>query len=137
MLFKVPNIVKQKFFRDELNIWEIVSKDTTHYYAILDNVKGRSLPITFLAIYNDNGEISIKIDIYYDNYICIDIADNGKGIPRKHKNNIFKPGFSSKKRGWGLGLSLTKRIIEEIHFGKIWLLQSNKGKTIMRTILQF
>ena len=53
----IQNKVRQKFFRDELNIWEIVSKDTTHYYAILDNVKGKSLPITFLAIYNDNGEI--------------------------------------------------------------------------------
>ena len=86
---------------------------------------------------NDKGKISIIIDSYYDDYICIDIEDNGKGIPRKHRNNIFKPGFSSKKRGWGLGLSLTKRIIEEIHFGKIWLLQSNKERTTMRTILQF
>ena len=53
----IQNKVRQKFFRNELNIWEIVSKDTTYYYAILDNVKGKSLPITFLAIYNDNGEI--------------------------------------------------------------------------------
>ena len=85
---------------------------------------------------NDNGEVLIIIDFYYDNYIAIDIHDNGKGIPRKHRNNIFRPGFSSKKRGWGLGLSLTKRIIEEIHFGKIWLIQSNSKKTIMRTILK-
>ena len=86
---------------------------------------------------NENGKILIKIDIYYDNHICIDIEDNGKGIPRKHKTNIFKPGFSSKKRGWGLGLSLTKRIIEEIHSGKIWLLQSNSKKTVMRVIFPF
>lgn len=85
---------------------------------------------------NKNGKISVSIYTYYDNYICIDIQDNGKGISRKHKKSIFKPGFSSKKRGWGLGLNLTKRIIEEIHFGKIWLAQSNKGKTIMRTILK-
>ena len=78
-----------------------------------------------------------NINSYYDGYICINIEDNGKGIPRKHRNNIFKPGFSSKKRGWGLGLSLTKRIIEEIHFGKIWLVQSDEHKTIMRTILKF
>ena len=78
-----------------------------------------------------------KSDIYYDNYICIDIQDNGKGIQRKHRTNIFKPGFSSKKRGWGLGLSLTKRIIEEIHSGKVWLLQSNNNKTIMRVIFPF
>ena len=86
---------------------------------------------------NDNGKISININLYYDNYLCVDVEDNGKGIPWKHKNNIFRPGFSSKKRGWGLGLSLTKRIVEEIHFGKIWLVQSNERKTIMRTILKF
>ena len=86
---------------------------------------------------NDNGEISIIIDSYYDNYISIDIHDNGSGIPRKHRNNIFRPGFSSKQRGWGLGLSLTKRIIQEIHLGRIWLVQSNERGTIMRTILRF
>ncbi len=86
---------------------------------------------------NDNGEILIIIDSYYDNYISIDIHDNGSGIPRKHRNNIFRPGFSSKRRGWGLGLSLTKRIIQEIHLGRIWLVQSNERGTIMRTILRF
>ena len=70
------------------------------------------------------------------NNVVIQIVDSGKGIPRKDWRNIFRPGFSSKKRGWGLGLSLTKRIIEEIHFGKIWLVQSNGKKTIMRTILK-
>ena len=84
---------------------------------------------------NRNGEILITIDIYSGNYLYIDIQDNGKGISRKNRKNIFKPGFSSKKRGWGLGLSLTKRIVEEIHLGKIWLLQSHDNKTIMRTIL--
>ena len=86
---------------------------------------------------NKNGKVSIIIDSYYDNYISVDIHDNGNGIPRKHRSNIFKPGFSSKQRGWGLGLSLTKRIIEEIHFGKIWLVKSNEGGTIMKTILKF
>ena len=84
---------------------------------------------------NRNGEILITIDTYSGNYLYIDIQDNGKGISRKNRKNIFKPGFSSKKRGWGLGLSLTKRIVEEIHLGKIWLLQSHDNKTIMRTIL--
>lgn len=84
---------------------------------------------------NRNGEILITIDTYSSNYLYIDIQDNGKGISRKNRKNIFKPGFSSKKRGWGLGLSLTKRIVEEIHLGKIWLLQSHDNKTIMRTIL--
>lgn len=84
---------------------------------------------------NRNGEILITIDTYSGNYLYIDIQDNGKGISRKNRKNIFKPGFSSKKRGWGLGLSLTNRIVEEIHLGKVWLLQSHDNKTIMRTIL--
>ena len=114
-----------------------VKKDILGDRILLDWAFQNIIKNSVDAISNNNGKILIKIDIYYDNYVCIDIQDNGKGISRKHKNNIFKPGFSSKKRGWGLGLSLTKRIIEEIHFGKIWLLQSNKEQTIMRTILQF
>jgi hypothetical protein len=68
--------------------------------------------------------------------IIIDIEDSGRGIERKYFNEIFKPGYSTKKRGWGLGMSLTKRIIEEYHNGHVFVLSSeiNKG-TIMRVIL--
>tara|TARA_B110001454_G_scaffold131993_1_gene122952 strand:- start:343 stop:852 length:510 start_codon:yes stop_codon:yes gene_type:complete len=54
---KSQNIVKQKFFRDELNIWKIQINDSTYNYAILDNVKGKSMPITFLTIFNENEEV--------------------------------------------------------------------------------
>ena len=54
---KSQNIVKQKFFRDELNIWKIQINDSTYNYAILDNVKGKSMPITFLTIFNENEEL--------------------------------------------------------------------------------
>jgi signal transduction histidine kinase len=54
----------------------------------------------------------------------IDVTDTGKGIDKKFQKEIFKPGFSTKKRGWGLGLSLTKRIIEEYHKGEISIKQS-------------
>jgi signal transduction histidine kinase len=66
------------------------------------------------------------------NQILIDIEDTGSGIDRKAMKEIFKPGFSTKKRGWGLGLSLTRRIIEDYHNGKIFILHSevNKGTTI-------
>ena len=47
--------------------------------------------------------------------LFVDISDTGKGITLKHRNNVFRPGFSTKKRGWGLGLSLSKRIIETYH----------------------
>ncbi len=65
-------------------------------------------------------------------FVKINISDSGKGIPKNQFNSIFEPGFTTKKRGWGLGLSLTKRIVEEYHKGKIKVLSSevNKGTTI-------
>ncbi|MEO8234381.1 MAG: HAMP domain-containing sensor histidine kinase [Flavobacterium sp.] len=62
----------------------------------------------------------------------IKVTDSGKGIPKNQFKTIFEPGFTTKKRGWGLGLSLTKRIVEEYHNGRIKVLQSeiNKGTTI-------
>lgn len=68
--------------------------------------------------------------------IIIDVEDSGIGIDRKNLNEIFKPGYSTKKRGWGLGLSLTRRIIEEYHDGKIFVLRSESGRgTVIRIIL--
>ncbi len=58
----------------------------------------------------------------------IDMSDNGKGIDRRHWKNVFRPGYSTKKRGWGLGLSLAKRIVEEYHGGSLTLVQSRPGK---------
>lgn len=59
------------------------------------------------------------------------ITDNGKGIGKTQKNKVFLPGFTTKKRGWGLGLSLARRIIEDYHKGKIFVKKSeiNKGTT--------
>ena len=62
---KIQNTTKQKFFRPELNLWTILSKDSTSYYAILDNVKGKSLPITFLTIFNDSSEVHHTAIIKY------------------------------------------------------------------------
>lgn len=68
--------------------------------------------------------------------VIIDIEDSGSGIDIKNVKNIFKPGFSTKKRGWGLGLSLTKRIIEEYHKGSVFVLRSelNEGTTMRITL---
>ncbi|MBT6870074.1 MAG: HAMP domain-containing histidine kinase [Candidatus Marinimicrobia bacterium] len=87
------------------------------------------------AIERGEGDIVIELTSISNNEIQIDIIDSGKGIPRKDRSNVFKPGFSSKKRGWGLGLSLTKRIIEELHHGKIFVLKSQPGETVIRAIL--
>ncbi|HEY8954283.1 HAMP domain-containing sensor histidine kinase, partial [Chitinophaga sp.] len=75
-----------------------------------------------------------KIDITIENhptFITIDVADTGKGISKLNFEKVFKPGFSTKKRGWGLGLSLAKRIIEEYHRGRLYVKSSeiNKGTT--------
>jgi two-component system, sporulation sensor kinase D len=68
--------------------------------------------------------------------VVIDIEDTGKGIPKSKFKTIFKPGYTTKKRGWGLGLSLTKRIIETYHNGKIYVVSSEPGiKTVFRIVL--
>ena len=68
------------------------------------------------------GKGLLKIDLSkYDDKIIIDLSDTGKGIPKKDFKKVFKPGFTSKKRGWGLGLSLVKRIVEDQHKGKIYV----------------
>ena len=75
------------------------------------------------------GEGQISIDLFEtDDYLKIHISDTGKGIPKNAFKSIFKPGFTSKKRGWGLGLSLSKRIIEDYHKGKIFVKKSEIGK---------
>lgn len=79
-----------------------------------------------------DGSGKIEISIFQkEAEVYIDIKDNGKGIERSKFKTIFNPGFTTKKRGWGLGLSLVKRIIEEYHGGKIYVKQSeiNKGTT--------
>lgn len=65
--------------------------------------------------------------------VLIDICDTGKGIARNSFKTVFMPGYTTKKRGWGLGLSLAKRIVEEYHHGKIYVLYSEIGKgTVFR-----
>ena len=63
-----------------------------------------------------------------DKKAVIDVIDTGKGIKKKDVSNVFRPGFTTKKRGWGLGLSLAKRIVEEYHEGKIYVKNSEIGR---------
>lgn len=79
------------------------------------------------ALSGSSGLISVNVSEMEDK-ISIEVADNGKGIPKSKQKNIFKPGYTTKKRGWGLGLTLSKRIIEEYHNGKILLKYSEPGK---------
>jgi signal transduction histidine kinase len=76
----------------------------------------------------NSGAIAIKILRGSDGKVFIDVSDTGKGIPRSKLEAVFKPGFTTKKRGWGLGLTLAKRIIETYHNGKIFVKQSEEGQ---------
>ncbi len=75
------------------------------------------------------GEGTIEISLWQtDNRVVIEVSDTGKGIRKKDIKNVFTPGFTTKKRGWGLGLSLAKRIVEEYHHGHIFVKWSELGK---------
>ncbi len=83
------------------------------------------------AMGSSAGTIAIKILRGNENRVLIDISDTGKGIPKANLPSVFKPGFTTKKRGWGLGLALAKRIIEMYHQGRIFVKSSeeNQGTT--------
>jgi len=82
------------------------------------------------------GSITIGI-VDHEKEIVIDVTDTGKGIAARNLQKVFKPGFTTKKRGWGLGLSLSKRIIEQYHQGQLFVRQSELGKgTTFRIVLR-
>mgnify|MGYP000040522951 FL=1 len=90
------------------------------------------------AIDSMNGEGKIGIDVRSKNkQVVVDVTDQGKGVSRSKQKAIFHPGYTTKKRGWGLGLSLARRIIEQYHGGRIFIHQSEPGKgSTMRIILR-
>lgn len=82
------------------------------------------------------GKIVVEVSLQGSEYCIIDVSDTGKGIQKNQHKIIFRPGYTTKKRGWGLGLSLTKRIVDEYHKGKIFVKQSEVGKgTTFRIML--
>ncbi len=97
---------------------------------VIENLLKNALDATERA-----GEISIRIK-NDATHVAIDITDTGKGISAKNLRNVFKPGFTTKKRGWGLGLSLSKRIIEQYHKGELFVKSTELGKgTTFRIVL--
>jgi signal transduction histidine kinase len=85
-----------------------------------------------------DGEGKLHVRVFNENGTpCVEITDSGKGIPKNNWKTVFQPGFTTKKRGWGLGLSLVKRIIENYHKGRIYVKASEPGKgTTFRIELQ-
>jgi signal transduction histidine kinase len=119
------------FVFDDTNIREISVKISPPLFDwVLENLIKNALD----AI-EGNGRISI-VATAGENYILVDVTDTGKGISNSNLKEVFKPGFTTKKRGWGLGLSLSKRIIEQYHKGKLFVKWSEPGKgTTFRIIL--
>ena len=105
----------------------LVNKDLFEW--VIENIIKNSID----AI-NQNGQISVELTDKKDD-VLIDIIDNGKGVKKTLFKQIFQPGFTSKKRGWGLGLSLVKRIIEDYHKGEVRLVKSIPNKETMVRIL--
>jgi len=99
----------------------LVSINKDLFSWVLENLIKNALD----ALETKNGKITVQQGEMNNSKIYIDIKDNGKGINKQNKKNIFKPGFSTKKRGWGLGLSLAKRIVEDYHGGKLVLIESD------------
>ncbi len=99
---------------------------------VLENLTKNSID----AIEEKTGKIIYQLSTDKKN-IYIDVIDTGKGIDLRFRKEIFRPGFSTKKRGWGLGLSLAKRIVEEYHKGKIFVKSSTPGRgSVMRIVLK-
>lgn len=116
--------VKKKVIVDIKSSGEVdasINKDLFEW--VIENLMKNALD----AMEKPNGKIIFNI-LNSNGEVLIDVSDNGKGIDTKFRKDVFRPGYSTKKRGWGLGLSLSKRIIEDYHKGKLVLLDSNVGK---------
>ncbi|PDP60776.1 sensor histidine kinase [Prevotella intermedia] len=79
------------------------------------------------AMGGESGTITLRVETVGE-HVIVEVSDTGKGIKKKDMHNVFRPGFTTKSRGWGLGLSLAKRIVEEYHNGKIFVKSSELGK---------
>lgn len=108
--FSGPNAAVIVLFNPTLHSWAIENLVKNS----IDAMKGR-------------GKLSLEV-LHEGGLVKINVSDTGSGIPKNQHKNVFEPGFTTKKRGWGLGLSLTKRIVEEYHKGTIKVLHSEIGK---------
>jgi signal transduction histidine kinase len=147
----LPKLVESDIVKETQDAFDYLKRRSSKLIHFSFNSKVNHLPVLLnSSLYNwtiENlvkngidamrGKGSIAIEIVPDGkYVNILIADTGHGIPKSNYNSIFTPGFTSKKRGWGLGLSLVKRIVEEYHDGKIKVLSSGKEGTIMQISLK-
>ncbi len=132
---RLPQMGKQIRIVEEFEQVPPVRVNRDLFEWVIENLLKNSLD----AIEKENGVIQISIGQLADKSgdIFIDIKDNGKGISPQNRRLVFRPGFSTKKRGWGLGLNLARRIIVEYHGGKLLIKETKLGEgTTMRIILK-
>jgi len=126
---RVSSKVKMEVFTLSENIFANVHAPLFEW--VIENLSKNSVDAM-----GNTGTIAIKILRGNEGKIFIDISDTGKGIPRSKLDHVFRPGFTTKKRGWGLGLTLAKRIIETYHDGKIFVKSSEENLgTTFRIVL--
>lgn len=114
---------KVKFIDEYSNKKEVIIPINSALFEwVIENVAKNSIDAM-----EGNGEITVRIS-ESERHVYIDVSDTGKGIPKSLIKKIFNAGFTTKQRGWGLGLSLAKRIIEDYHNGKIFVRHSEPGK---------
>ncbi len=138
-----------KIIYDTVSYLKKRSPSKVHYHILIPREKEIILPVNASlfswvlenlcknAIDAMNGKGNITIDIQEESkQVIVDVIDTGKGIPLTEQKSVFNPGYTSKKRGWGLGLSLAKRIIQEYHKGKIFVKSSSSKGTTFRIVLK-
>lgn len=121
---RVPHLGKKVTLKRDLKQGVMVLVNKELFEWVVENLLKNAVQ----AIESKNGEIDISTRISTRGKVFIIVTDNGKGMTKQIRRQIFDPGFTTKKRGWGLGLSLSKRIIEEYHEGKIYVKDSAPGK---------
>ena len=138
-----PILEKKDFIEETLNSIEYLKSRTSKQVVFTINVPKEPIYIELnpalhswtienlvknaIDAMKGKGKLDITIE-ESNNIVKLRIKDSGKGIPKNQFNKVFEPGFTTKKRGWGLGLSLTKRIVREYHKGRIKVAQSEIGK---------
>lgn len=121
---RLPRLEKKITIKENYTISPVVKLNGELFEWVIENLLKNAID----AIESKGGVIEISLRDEDNNFISVDVSDTGKGINTRDKTDIFKPGFSTKTRGWGLGLSLAKRIIEDYHGGRIIITETRIGK---------